>query len=954
MSDGSSATQIGGISDREVAIVDSLDSITTTNSDEDDGSSDCSSSDIGSSYISDQDEEPISIVTNIRPSPLFHPEDEEEEEAEIEEKSPAGGRIAKDTGCCLYSAITAIFVMVVLIGIVLIVTGPVLGLSFPPLFRANTPVILPPMEHNYLTANFSDEIPAVDEDVLHSNNNPEADYAEQYDPGDGTNNQTADSFEYADYLEDQPQANLTDFLAATLNNSAGIFNESVIEDLANLSPEALRTKYVAYVPIPLKIDDGEEEQSDYQEEDVEDASVNDRSDNHYNQEDDTYYEEEMATPRSSSAVRRRPTIEKVLLPIVMVPESSNVGEQQHRTQTSQGSDSWRSSEYSEDRSSNPPRRFDGEQMEIRVDNEEDLTSSPSLRIPGLNFPRRGNNRPDHDRRRRPGIDYRMFGSPPHPNNRRNKRPNRFRDRDRERFRPRDDFGRTTSLHPHRVLPPPNRSRSRNKINRQREVEGREGNPALYIRPPPRPRPRENQQPIRQRVQRPPSVPESWVNRQRTIDPPVTSTKRPAYSYPRDAMSIQDIISYMTSMSHSNEKTTKKPNLTPTGPDHRTAVWTNSPDYYSNNQRVGQSYPSVLPPPPSMGISSRAHDSLPIESHTRGVSSPGSNPYSFKLDVYPIRDSLLGGGSSSSSSSSSNYVPPGPSYKQQSVLPPPSYRYRPTSSYYESRQPSGDSSGSLSDPYNYRRRPQQHGSGSQEQYRYRDNDDDADMPLPLAYRPRRPEATTPKPKLVVHLNVFNQKGDRNRYADERRDSQEAEDDYYSPSDIYRAVLRNNAAKTTHDHEGGDDSLMLSGQSRIDTFSQHQMDQNGGDSSSGSSSSSSSSNSYDNHNMAASSPTDHYYRSMGTRRSSSSPAATNAANNYRISHQSRNFYPAIDDDVPEPLPMPMAAQQSAEESADSALSSCLTSYSGGVNCTQGSSVIPSADRVNNTQTAPLVIS
>lgn len=93
-----------------MAIVDSLDSITsTTNSDEDDGSSDCSSS-----YISDQDEEPISIVTNIRPSPAFHPEDEEEEEAEIEEeKSPAGGRIAKDTGCCLYSAITAIFVMVV-------------------------------------------------------------------------------------------------------------------------------------------------------------------------------------------------------------------------------------------------------------------------------------------------------------------------------------------------------------------------------------------------------------------------------------------------------------------------------------------------------------------------------------------------------------------------------------------------------------------------------------------------------------------------------------------------------------------------------------------------------------------------------------------------------------------------------------------------------------------------
>jgi hypothetical protein len=34
-----------------------------------------------------------------------------------------------------------------------------------------------------------------------------------------------------------------------------------------------------------------------------------------------------------------------------------------------------------------------------------------------------------------------------------------------------------------------------------------------------------------------------LNRQRTIDSPATSTKRPTYSYPRDAMSIQDIIRY---------------------------------------------------------------------------------------------------------------------------------------------------------------------------------------------------------------------------------------------------------------------------------------------------------------------------------------------------------------------------------------------------------------------------
>jgi hypothetical protein len=416
---------------------------------------------------------------------------------------------------------------------VLIVTGPVLGLSFPPLLRANTPAILPSIEHNYLTANFSDEvISPIDEDMIHSNSQRDADYPEQYDSGDGN---STDSFEYVDYLDDQPQTNLTDYLAANLNNTVGIFNESVIEDLANLSPEALRTKYVAYVPIPLKIDD--DEQTEYHD-DVDGTDINDRIDDENDHNvDDSYYDEEMVmTPRSSS-IRRRPsaTVDKVLLPIVMVPETSNVGEQ--RTKSNPGSDSWRSNDFSEDRPNYPPRRFDEDQSEIRTDDEDDLTLSSSRRIPGLNPPRR---RPGGDRRRGPGIDYRMFGSLTHPDNRRNRRP--IRPRPRDNFRPRDDFGRTTSLHPHRVLPPPSRYRPRiNKGNKQRTVEGREGSPALYIRPPPRPRPRHNH-PARQRVQRPPAH-ESWMNRQRTLDPPVTSTKRPAYSYPRDAMSIQDIIRY---------------------------------------------------------------------------------------------------------------------------------------------------------------------------------------------------------------------------------------------------------------------------------------------------------------------------------------------------------------------------------------------------------------------------
>lgn len=137
-------------------------------------------------------------------------------------------------------------------------------------------------------------------------------------------------------------------------------------------------------------------------------------------------------------------------------------------------------------------------------------------------------------------------------------------------------------------------------------------------------------------------------------------------------------------------------------------------------------------------------------------------------------------------------------------------------------------------------------------------------------------------------------------------------------------------------GGDDNIMLSGQSRVDTFSQHQMEAAGMSDSAGSSSTSSF-NSYDNHNMAASSsPTDQYYRSVGMRRSSAPSSSSNSNNNYRLSHQSRNFYPAIDDDVPEPLPMPMASASDCNSSS-------------GVNCT-----VTSAHQVNKTQTAPLVSS
>ncbi|KAI9553424.1 hypothetical protein GHT06_021330 [Daphnia sinensis] len=930
MSDGSSPTQIGRCGVNE-PMVDSIDSLTSITTEEDE------TSEAESSYVSDPEEEgPVSIVTNLRPSPSL-------EAPQAEEKHPAGGRIAKDTGCCLYSAITALFVMVVLLGIVLIVTGPVLGLPFPPLMRANTPMILPPLDHNHLTANLSE-----DSNLNDTNHDDQQFQSMHYDADliDPISNHSTDSFEY-DYLEEHMPANLTEYLAQ--HNETGIFNETVIEDLANLSPEALRTKYVAYVPVPLKFDDDYEQTDDT--DDFHDSETNDRHDEHVDH-DAIYFDEPSAqTPRTSS-VRRRPsaTIEKVLLPIVMVPESGTVDD---RAKTSHGADAWRSNDFSGHRQSYPPRRFDEDQSSGQqadgVDDEDHLTSS-SRRIPGLNPPRRSGG----DRRRGPGLDYRMFGSLTQPENR-NRRP--FRPRQRERFRPRDDFGRTTSLHPHRVLPPQGRLRSRiNKnSNRGQLLEGREGNPSLYIRPPPRPRPRIHHPP-RPRVHRP-SPQDAWLSRQRTVDPPpVTSTtKRPAYSYPRDAMSIQDIISYMTSMSHS-EQTTKKP-AEPVGPEHRTAVWTNT-DYYANNpegrSRVGQSYPPVLPAPPGI---SRSHDSMPVESHRNAGASNPHNPYSFKLDVYPIRDGLGG----------DSYVPSGPAYRQHSVPPPSNYhRHRP--SYQESRQPSGDSSGSLSginfsykirydasdtnkwsyssysssspDPYSsYRPQRRPTGSGYHDGYtKYREDDEEDAMPVPLAFRPRRPESTTPKPKLIVHLNVFNQgnkgTGSRNRYA-EQRHSEDEEEDYYSPSDIYRAVLRNNAPKGDHE-AGGDDGIMQSGQSRVDTFAHHRMDSAAGLTADSAASSSGAGDTYDSHNMAAS-PSDQYYRSLVTRRPSSGGSG-HAGNNYRLSHQSRNFYPAADDDVPEPLPMPMAAQLSNSTDAGCAGADCAGH--------------PDGRTLNNTQLTPLV--
>lgn len=200
---------------------------------------------------------------------------------------------------------------------------------------------------------------------------------------------------------------------------------------------------------------------------------------------------------------------------------------------------------------------------------------------------------------------------------------------------------------------------------------------------------------------------------------------------------------MTSLSHSTEDATKNPTATDTGK----VVWSSDSYHQAGRSRVGQSWPNVLPPPPGMTADSRI-DSVQL---TR---NGGANPYSFKLDVYPIRDQP---GSTRQTGNSNRYAPTPPqTYRQQSQ----DYRAQ-----YYARLPSSsaESSGtSLADniDFGYKVRiPEEQKYTDTYRRPYEPNYRD-ELPVPLVYRPKptptRDETTTTKPKLVVHLNVFNNK------------------------------------------------------------------------------------------------------------------------------------------------------------------------------------------------------
>lgn len=171
-----------------------------------------------------------------------------------------------------------------------------------------------------------------------------------------------------------------------------------------------------------------------------------------------------------------------------------------------------------------------------------------------------------------------------------------------------------------------------------------------------------------------------------------------------------------------------------------------------------------------------------QQQTAGASpAPRNNhqqPYSFMLDVYPVKDSTTStlGGSNLGGPSSTRLL--GATSGATIVLPPPPPAHRQQLQQHQQQQQQYISNSqnyhynSAEEPHSFRSQPLQ-----PEVYRPRPSFNqqqqfsshlaptaDDHLLLPIPYRPTaRPQLRAPptddpnKPKLVVHLNVYNQKG-----------------------------------------------------------------------------------------------------------------------------------------------------------------------------------------------------
>lgn len=327
-----------------------------------------------------------------------------------------------------------------------------------------------------------------------------------------------------------------------------------------------------------------------------------------------------------------------------------------------------------------------------------------------------------------GIDYKMFGSlapvqqrPPSGSGGR-------------RYGAKDDYGRTT------VLGPPRTNAKRKQGGRRRPPPPPQQNqrgpagPSRYIRPPPK---------RGHRIQT--RYPQQWtadsgINSQRYIndyrrDHAVTK-RPPLYSYPKEAMNIQDIINYMTSLGNSDN-----PSSNTHKPTTSRESWVAPPPSYSGNSRIGSNFAFN-------SRDSRPHSPSDVRSKT--------SPYSFMLDVYPVRDSGV---------SASSHHHPSPSIQTSAQHPTSQFSSRPGEiQYVDDYQ---------QQQYAVTRRPY---VNYVDQSSLRDQHDQ--LPVPIAFRPTpsppafsnnrpvgvahppRDEDLSNKPKLVVHLNVYNQKNNNN--------------------------------------------------------------------------------------------------------------------------------------------------------------------------------------------------
>ena len=128
----------------------------------------------------------------------------------------------------------------------------------------------------------------------------------------------------------------------------------------------------------------------------------------------------------------------------------------------------------------------------------------------------------------------------------------------------------------------------------------------------------------------------------------------------------------------------------------------------------------------------------------------------------------------------------------------------------------------------------------------------------------------------------------------------------------------------------EDAMPSGQNQVSTYTHHPGGQD---------------NLYNNHNMAPT-QSDHFYRTVRVPMPQSSGSAiksngdSGTIGNYRLSHQSRNFY-SPDAEIPEPLPIPMAVHSSPGQSTDddAHVNGC------GLDCPAGQDKSPSGTDVHS---------